>query len=89
MEKATEGTNDELIIDPTIRQFFSPSGYSVLPEVFIGTREELRALFREQAKYLRTSTMSGLIQGGPPDELVEIYYGFTGSRVDETSMVSP
>jgi hypothetical protein len=39
--------SDELIIDPTIRQFFG-AGAKGIPDVFVGTREELIKLFQSK-----------------------------------------
>lgn len=70
-----------VLMDPTIRQFFTePHGQ--IPEIFVGSEDDLRALFRAHRSQLRAE-----VQGDPhsgtyePEEFVSVAYGL-GTHAD-------
>lgn len=78
----TAGTPEEVIVDPTIRQFFSAIGGRRIPGIFVGTRIELIELFRRNSQSLRVQPIgeNAPTRGADPDELVDIFYGLSHGR---------
>lgn len=73
----TQGSGSrEVIVDPTIRQFFRGAPATV-PAVFIGTEADLKRLFREHADLLQMTVDSDPLTGRyEPDSFADLTHGF-------------
>jgi hypothetical protein len=64
-----------VLMDPTIRQFFTEP-HGKIPEIFVGSENDLRALFRAHRSQLRAEIQEDPHAGTyEPDEFVSVAYG--------------
>jgi len=76
-------------VNSTIRQFFLPP-HEDIPEVFVGSEAELRALFRTHGIRLRSEIEGDDLAGSrDPGEFVSVSYGFGGHRDRRVELGSP
>jgi hypothetical protein len=80
------GTQDEILIDPTYGQFFSEAQRQGLQPIFVGKRQELSQLYRQNSKKLRMVVSydehTGRYDAG---EVVEMIYSFGSHSKNRSS----
>ncbi len=75
-----------LLMDPTIRQFFTEP-HDHLPEIFVGSEDDLRKLYRQNKGKLRAEVQDDRLAGTyDPDEFVSVSYGL-GTHADRRSEI--
>lgn len=90
------GKGKTLIVDASWRQFVAgAAGRRDLPDIFVGTSDELRQALGRERPFLRIEIVDDPLQGRrDPDELVDLAYGEGPHAVlrqilPETDQVSP
>jgi hypothetical protein len=78
---------EEIIVDSTYLQFLHPSAHAELPRVFVGTRQELIALFSKHSSEIRRQTpRPPVAEKIDPVEFIDLTYGYgraaTARRVE-------
>jgi hypothetical protein len=76
-----EGTDDEIIIDPTYLQFFRNAETMNLPHIFVGTRKQLEAVFIAQANLIKPQGAPWL-ENVEPLHFVQLIYGYGVAEKD-------
>ena len=77
--------NAEIIIDPTYLQFFK--GPIPEPDIFIGTRAQLEALFLKHRAYIKPQNADDARRSLDPIGVVEVFYGY--GRGEQTTRKEP